>query len=96
MLLPRHSVRSADSGAKSQLCENEVGCISCFQCYLASTEKASTHALSPISIQPIIGAKDTAGSPPAGLELEITESLIVEDIKHNIASLEPILREGVS
>ena len=33
---------------------------------------------------------------PAGLELEITESLIMEDIKHNIASLQAIRTMGVS
>ncbi len=33
---------------------------------------------------------------PAGLELEITESLIMEDIKHNIASLQVIRAMGVS
>jgi diguanylate cyclase (GGDEF)-like protein/PAS domain S-box-containing protein len=32
----------------------------------------------------------------AGLELEITESLIMEDVKHNIASLEAIRAMGVS
>jgi EAL domain-containing protein (putative c-di-GMP-specific phosphodiesterase class I) len=32
----------------------------------------------------------------AGLELEITESLIMEDVKHNIASLETIREMGVS
>jgi len=33
---------------------------------------------------------------PAGLELEITESLIMEDIKHNTASLQAIRAMGVS
>jgi EAL domain-containing protein (putative c-di-GMP-specific phosphodiesterase class I) len=33
---------------------------------------------------------------PAGLELEITESLIMEDVKHNIASLQAIREMGVS
>ena len=33
---------------------------------------------------------------PAGLELEITESLIMEDVKHNIASLQAIRALGVS
>ncbi|MGB5079992.1 MAG: bifunctional diguanylate cyclase/phosphodiesterase, partial [Burkholderiales bacterium] len=33
---------------------------------------------------------------PAGLELEITESLIMEDIKHNIASLKAIRALGVT
>jgi diguanylate cyclase (GGDEF)-like protein/PAS domain S-box-containing protein len=33
---------------------------------------------------------------PAGLELEITESLIMEDVKHNIASLKAIRDMGVS
>src|ERR1039458_5103522 len=33
---------------------------------------------------------------PAGLELEITESLIMEDIKHNIASLQAIRAMGVT
>jgi EAL domain-containing protein (putative c-di-GMP-specific phosphodiesterase class I) len=32
---------------------------------------------------------------PAGLELEITESLIMEDVKHNIASLQAIRALGV-
>lgn len=32
----------------------------------------------------------------AGLELEITESLITEDVKHNVASLEAIRAMGVS
>jgi diguanylate cyclase (GGDEF)-like protein/PAS domain S-box-containing protein len=32
----------------------------------------------------------------AGLELEITESLIMEDVKHNIASLEAIRAMGIS
>ena len=32
----------------------------------------------------------------AGLELEITESLIMEDVKHNIASLRAIRAMGVS
>jgi EAL domain-containing protein (putative c-di-GMP-specific phosphodiesterase class I) len=32
----------------------------------------------------------------AGLELEITESLIMEDVKHNIASLEAIRAMGVT
>jgi len=32
---------------------------------------------------------------PAGLELEITESLIMEDVKHNIASLQAIRTLGV-
>ena len=33
---------------------------------------------------------------PAGLELEITESLIMEDVKHSIASLQAICDMGVS
>ena len=33
---------------------------------------------------------------PAGLELEITESLIMEDVRHNIASLKAIRDMGVS
>jgi diguanylate cyclase (GGDEF)-like protein len=33
---------------------------------------------------------------PAGLELEITESLIMQDIKHNIASLQAIRAMGVT
>jgi EAL domain-containing protein (putative c-di-GMP-specific phosphodiesterase class I) len=33
---------------------------------------------------------------PAGLELEITESLIMEDVKHNIASLQAIRAMGVT
>jgi len=33
---------------------------------------------------------------PAGLELEITESLIMEDVKHNIASLQAIRALGVT
>ena len=33
---------------------------------------------------------------PAGLELEITESLIMEDVKHNIASLQAIRAMGVA
>ena len=32
----------------------------------------------------------------AGLKLEITESLIMEDVKHNIASLRAIRAMGVS
>ena len=32
----------------------------------------------------------------AGLELEITESLIMEDVKHNIASLQAIRAMGVT
>jgi EAL domain-containing protein (putative c-di-GMP-specific phosphodiesterase class I) len=32
----------------------------------------------------------------AGVELEITESLIMEDVKHNIASLQAIQGVGIS
>ncbi|MBK7765159.1 MAG: EAL domain-containing protein [Sulfuritalea sp.] len=41
----------------------------------------------------VIGIDEHAA---AGLELEITESLIMEDIKHNIASLQAIRAKGVS
>jgi len=37
-----------------------------------------------------------AAHAPAGLELEITESLIMEDVKHNIANLQAIRDLGVS
>lgn len=44
-------------------------------------------------IKQVIGIDAQAA---AGLELEITESLIMEDIKHNIASLQAIRAMGVS
>ena len=46
-----------------------------------------------LEIENIIGIDVHA---PAGLELEITESLIMEDVKHGIASLEAIRAMGVS
>jgi EAL domain-containing protein (putative c-di-GMP-specific phosphodiesterase class I) len=44
-------------------------------------------------IKEVVGINAKAA---AGLELEITESLIMEDIKHNIASLQAIRDMGVS
>jgi diguanylate cyclase (GGDEF)-like protein/PAS domain S-box-containing protein len=44
-------------------------------------------------IEQVIGIDAHA---PAGLELEITESLIMEDVQHNIASLEAIRAMGVT
>jgi EAL domain-containing protein (putative c-di-GMP-specific phosphodiesterase class I) len=44
-------------------------------------------------IEQVIGIDPQA---PAGLELEITESLIMDDIKHNIASLQAIRAMGIS
>jgi diguanylate cyclase (GGDEF)-like protein len=44
-------------------------------------------------IEQVIGIGANA---PAGLELEITESLIMQDIKHNIASLQAIRAMGVT
>ena len=43
----------------------------------------------------IIGAIDIDAHAAAGLELEITESLIMEDVKHSIASLQAIRSMGV-
>src|SRR4029079_662136 len=43
-------------------------------------------------IKGVIGIDSRA---PAGLELEITESLIMEDVTHNIASLQAIRAMGV-
>ena len=44
-------------------------------------------------IEQVIGIDAHA---PAGLELEITESLIMDDVKHNIASLQAIRAMGVT
>jgi diguanylate cyclase (GGDEF)-like protein len=44
-------------------------------------------------IEQVIGIDASA---PPGLELEITESLIMEDVKHNIASLKAIRAMGVT